>query len=93
MVERYPDNVTDLLLGGFLASYLKELSPEDLNVISIPLAKFLPEFPINDRSYTKQHSSTVLSNRQYAFKTMGNSNLKYEIYRIRIHKLLLSYLS
>ncbi|EGG10293.1 uncharacterized protein MELLADRAFT_94527 [Melampsora larici-populina 98AG31] len=47
MVERHPDNVTAALLGGFVASYLKELSPEDLNVISIPLAEVLPEFPID----------------------------------------------
>jgi len=29
MVERHPDNVTAALIGGFVGSYLKELSPED----------------------------------------------------------------
>ncbi|EGG06929.1 uncharacterized protein MELLADRAFT_71856 [Melampsora larici-populina 98AG31] len=62
MVERDPDNVTAAVLGGFVASYLKELLPEDLYVISIPLAQVLPEFPIDEMllwlegSYTKQLS-------------------------------------
>ncbi|CAG8520569.1 4645_t:CDS:2 [Ambispora gerdemannii] len=32
MVERHPDNVTAALIGGFIASYLRELEPEDTNV-------------------------------------------------------------
>ena len=45
MVERHPDNVTAALIGGFVGSYLKELSPEDTSAASIPLAEVLPEFP------------------------------------------------
>jgi homoserine kinase len=45
MVERHPDNVTAALIGGFVGSYLKELSAEDTNAASIPLAEVLPEFP------------------------------------------------
>jgi homoserine kinase len=45
MVERHPDNVTAALVGGFVGSYLKELSPEDMNAASIPLAEVLPEYP------------------------------------------------
>ncbi|KAA1074490.1 hypothetical protein PGT21_007662 [Puccinia graminis f. sp. tritici] len=45
MVERHPDNVAAALLGGFVASYLSELSPEDLQAASIPLAEVLPEYP------------------------------------------------
>ncbi|KAG0148191.1 hypothetical protein CROQUDRAFT_655081 [Cronartium quercuum f. sp. fusiforme G11] len=45
MVERHPDNVTAALLGGFVASYLRELSPADLDAASIPLSEVLPEFP------------------------------------------------
>ena len=45
MVERHPDNVTAALVGGFVGSYLKELSPEDTSAASIPLAEVLPEFP------------------------------------------------
>lgn len=45
MVERHPDNVTAALVGGFVGSYLKELSKEDMDAASIPLAEVLPEFP------------------------------------------------
>jgi len=45
MVERHPDNVAAALLGGFVASYLKELNPEDTAASSIPLAEVLPEYP------------------------------------------------
>ncbi|WVQ81696.1 homoserine kinase [Cryptococcus sp. DSM 104549] len=45
MVERHPDNVTAALMGGFVGSYLRELSPEDMSAASIPLAEVLPEFP------------------------------------------------
>lgn len=45
MVERHPDNVTAALIGGFVGSYLKELSPEDTSAASIPLAEVLPEYP------------------------------------------------
>lgn len=45
MVERHPDNVAAALLGGFVGSYLSELSPEDTQAASIPLAEVLPEFP------------------------------------------------
>jgi homoserine kinase len=45
MVERHPDNVTAALVGGFVGSYLRELSPEDTSAAAIPLAEVLPEFP------------------------------------------------
>ena len=45
MVERHPDNVTAALIGGFVGSYLRELSPVDMSAASIPLAEVLPEFP------------------------------------------------
>jgi homoserine kinase len=45
MVERHPDNVTAALIGGFVGSYLKELSQEDSNAASVPLAEVLPEYP------------------------------------------------
>lgn len=45
MVERHPDNVAAALLGGFVASYLSELSPADLEAASIPLSEVLPEYP------------------------------------------------
>ena len=45
MVERHPDNVAAALLGGFVGSYLKELSPEDTSATQIPLSEILPELP------------------------------------------------
>jgi homoserine kinase len=45
MVERHPDNVTAALVGGFVGSYLRELSPDDMSAASIPLAEVLPEYP------------------------------------------------
>lgn len=45
MVERHPDNVTAALVGGFVGSYLRELSAEDMGAASVPLAEVLPEFP------------------------------------------------
>ncbi|KAF9122011.1 hypothetical protein BGW39_010089 [Mortierella sp. 14UC] len=36
MVERHPDNVAPALFGGFVASFLRELEPEELDPPSIP---------------------------------------------------------
>ncbi|KAF9159227.1 hypothetical protein DFQ26_006771 [Actinomortierella ambigua] len=36
MVERHPDNVAPALMGGFVASFLRELEPKDLEPSSIP---------------------------------------------------------
>ena len=45
MVERHPDNISACLVGGFVGSYLKDLSDEDMSAASIPLAEVLPEYP------------------------------------------------
>ncbi|KAG8937251.1 hypothetical protein FRC02_000020 [Tulasnella sp. 418] len=45
MVERHPDNVTAALVGGFVGSYLRELSRDALEAASVPLAEVLPEYP------------------------------------------------
>jgi len=45
MVERHPDNVAAALLGGFVGSYLKELSKQDTDAAQIPLSEVLPELP------------------------------------------------
>ncbi|KAN0062478.1 Trihydroxynaphthalene reductase [Thecaphora frezii] len=45
MIERHPDNVTAALMGGFVGSYLLELSPEDREAKSVPLSEVLPEYP------------------------------------------------
>ncbi|KAL3425762.1 homoserine kinase [Phlyctema vagabunda] len=43
MIERHPDNVAASLYGGFVGTYLNDLSPEDVERIEIPLSEVLPE--------------------------------------------------
>jgi homoserine kinase len=43
MEERHPDNVAAALYGGFVGTYLNELSPEDTERLEIPLTEVLPE--------------------------------------------------
>ncbi len=45
MIERHPDNVTAALIGGFVGSYLLELSPEETEAKDVPLSEVLPEYP------------------------------------------------
>lgn len=45
MVERHPDNVTAALVGGFVGSYLRELSATAAEASQVPLSEVLPEFP------------------------------------------------
>lgn len=42
MIERHPDNVAAALYGGFVGTYLRELNPEDMARIEIPLSEVLP---------------------------------------------------
>jgi homoserine kinase len=39
MIERHPDNVAAALMGGFVASYLRELDAADLEIASIPVSE------------------------------------------------------
>ncbi|ORY08058.1 phosphoribosylformylglycinamidine cyclo-ligase-like protein [Clohesyomyces aquaticus] len=43
MEERHPDNVAAALYGGFVGTYLNELTPEDTERLEIPLSEVLPE--------------------------------------------------
>lgn len=45
MIERHPDNVAAALLGGFVGSYLRDLSDQDSSKAKVPLAEVLPEYP------------------------------------------------
>lgn len=47
MIERHPDNVTAALMGGFVGSYLLELSPEEEERRDVPLSEVIPEYPPN----------------------------------------------
>lgn len=42
VVERHPDNVGAALYGGFVGTYLKPLTPEDVARTEIPLSEVLP---------------------------------------------------
>jgi homoserine kinase len=43
ILERHPDNVAAALYGGFIGTYLNDLSPEDTERKEIPLSEVLPE--------------------------------------------------
>ncbi|ODV61305.1 homoserine kinase [Ascoidea rubescens DSM 1968] len=43
MIERHPDNITAAMMGGFVGSYLRELSATELERKEIPLAEVLPQ--------------------------------------------------
>jgi len=43
MIERHPDNITAAMMGGFVGSYLRDLSEEDKARKEIPLSEVLPE--------------------------------------------------
>jgi len=43
MIERHPDNVAAALYGGFVGTYLNELSKEDTERKEIPLSEVLPQ--------------------------------------------------
>uniref|UniRef100_A0A060T8N9 Homoserine kinase n=1 Tax=Blastobotrys adeninivorans TaxID=409370 RepID=A0A060T8N9_BLAAD len=43
MIERHPDNITAAMMGGFVGSFLRELSAADMERVEIPLAEVLPE--------------------------------------------------
>lgn len=42
LIERHPDNVAAALYGGFVGTYLNDLSPEDTSRKEIPLSEVLP---------------------------------------------------
>jgi homoserine kinase len=42
LTERHPDNVGAALFGGFVGTYLKPLTPEDVARVEIPVAEVLP---------------------------------------------------
>lgn len=43
LIERHPDNIAAAMLGGFVGSYLNELSPEETEAKSVPLEHILPK--------------------------------------------------
>ncbi|KAK6205443.1 homoserine kinase [Scheffersomyces amazonensis] len=43
LIERHPDNIAAAMLGGFVGSYLNDLSPEDQDHVNVPLEYVLPK--------------------------------------------------
>lgn len=43
LIERHPDNIAATMLGGFVGSYLNELSDEETAAKSVPLDHILPK--------------------------------------------------
>lgn len=43
MIERHPDNITAAMMGGFVGSFLRDLSAAEIERKEIPLAEVLPE--------------------------------------------------
>ncbi|KAH3673072.1 hypothetical protein WICMUC_003905 [Wickerhamomyces mucosus] len=43
MIERHPDNITAAMMGGFVGSYLRDLSAAEMERKEIPLSEVLPE--------------------------------------------------
>ncbi|AET41514.1 homoserine kinase Ecym_8229 [Eremothecium cymbalariae DBVPG len=43
MIERHPDNITAAMVGGFCGSFLRELTPAEVERREIPLSEVLPE--------------------------------------------------
>lgn len=51
LIERHPDNIAAAMLGGFVGSYLNELSPEDTIRKNVPLETILPKPETPKQSY------------------------------------------
>lgn len=43
MIERHPDNITAAMMGGFCGSFLRDLTPQEVERRKIPLNEVLPE--------------------------------------------------
>lgn len=43
MIERHPDNITAAMMGGFVGSFLRDLTPQEVERREIPLSEVLPE--------------------------------------------------
>lgn len=60
MIERHPDNVTAALMGGFVASYLRELDPSAMkgvpaseSLLEIALSQKVPQPPLGIGHYIR----------------------------------------
>lgn len=54
LIERHPDNIAAAMLGGFVGSYLNELSPEETEAKSVPLEHILPKESTPAENYERR---------------------------------------
>ncbi|CEH12309.1 homoserine kinase [Ceraceosorus bombacis] len=58
MIERHPDNVTAALMGGFVGSYLLDLSKEERAKVDVPLSEVLPAWPVDASAHWGPNPNT-----------------------------------
>lgn len=46
LIERHPDNIAAAMLGGFVGSYLNELSPEETDDKNVAMERILPKYGV-----------------------------------------------
>lgn len=51
LIERHPDNIAAAMLGGFVGSYLNELSSEETAAKNVPLETILPKATTPESQY------------------------------------------
>ncbi|KAH3671591.1 hypothetical protein OGAPHI_000294 [Ogataea philodendri] len=50
MIERHPDNITAAMMGGFVGSYLRELTPRETALVHQPLSDMLAPHGTTDKA-------------------------------------------
>lgn len=54
LIERHPDNIAAAMLGGFVGSYLNQLSEAETEAKSVPLEHILPKDSTPESNYEKR---------------------------------------
>lgn len=68
LIERHPDNIAAAMLGGFVGSYLNELSAEETEAKNVPMEYILPkESTPKDKIVSKAPPQKIAEYLQYDF--------------------------
>ncbi|KAJ1540359.1 homoserine kinase [Saccharomyces cerevisiae] len=80
MIERHPDNITAAMMGGFCGSFLRDLTPQEVERREIPLAEAPP---LNDLVFNLQRLAVLTT-----ALTMDppNADLIYPAMQDRVHQ-------
>lgn len=54
LIERHPDNIAAAMLGGFVGSYLNQLSEDETAAMSVPLERILPKETTPEADYERR---------------------------------------